>query len=1387
MRKECLLVNRLGERITVGENQLAVGAALCLNQNEVCGSTLKGGDIGCIEHCACGNGNNNGVNGAVCAGFFVAILIGVSNGNGFVGNANRNVSCGHYEGVVGYVNLKTGGLVNYLNAGNRHANLVDSGNSNGFALLCICLINSCIAVGKYVIIALVLFTVELNRAGAGDQILKRVLCECLAGNILPDVAGGCGIGINGELEVCKVAVHPLCKSVGVGLCGGGISCVEIELNGELALGVADEEQAHVSYSDLAAIKAEPAPTVCLCITCRKLGKGLCGGHGLIVSGVGNGKRILKSTVYIVVYLVGTNGCNVLNGYSSVRHYVAAGVLNTVKERLCILNAVYCSICCKGCVEYVALCIPAGCNAGSDCNRTCGQVCKLIGCKALNNVCILNGETVLVNNGNGGEVRSVEGNGLIGCGNAVINVQFILVNVYKGLNVAFVLCCEGQNDFNCCAILEVAKINCNGIKAKGEVVSNCAGLCCVVSYCGSIGETCVDCAESSCLVSEESYHLVVQSNLLSICNNRGEYKCAVELAKELSVHGEVQSVNALCCHECIPLVGKNNGASIVGENDLKVNAIFKAVDLKCCILCVLIQGDVCVNGDVFFNGCIEDCIVPLVRVRIFKEGFLCGECRIERCSCRIEVCQIVLKQAAVKNCNSCAGIKLYAVENRNNGYGVVSNAVNVCQQNYVLLGHNGYVFAGCFIQPAVEALNGGVINHLFDADACGKQGGENNGTVLVLELCLVEVVHLNGYVKAGSDIAALTDICHEEVLNCAHRLFIQRGTSCNSADHSIKSVIENCLCVEGDILIEYETGIATVEVHEAVVCDDLAVSGSQQTVGNLNSAGLNCIVNSATVFELVNNCGVEECKRILGSSCLLHKALHIEICANTLSQLIDHIVNGSIEVAVYLCGQTVGDLEAGYLFKLFNKLLKGGNGFECLNNVLNLKVIGKIVSGHLFDVHQQNLCITRCECLVVNLAKDCGINRFENSNDLFNGQALCKCDEIIGSCLVSCEDLILECVELGIAGVSHLFESHAQYGCKLGRNGNVNNQLAVYDTEITDLIDQGGELCGCSADVFNTTGENHAEIDLLGLFNVAIEVGDSKACIKHNTVIADVLQLVESGDKTFNCLEQFTCIEGEVFTVLFGNYNAVNCDSGYVLLDSSNQIGQGFNVVAKVDHTNQRFENAGLVDQLCGLFNVDLVDDRLDANGLQHTLYIKDSGKLAVFKNIDSDRFNVKALDECGNVGNVNVDQLFVATGSIHCLFNTDRLNCCGIVGLAVYLVQAVNDIIGGDNFVIDSGLDLSLDNRDIRHIVVSVTCSAQSLNRDDVVSDQFLDLDNVVVKKLFNVQNAFGNKCCKVGEQRYESAFAEQERLNVEYGSVQEIIVQIGKNIVCEHSCNVKG
>ena len=1283
---ECLLVNLcIGLCINVCENQGTVCLALNTCKSQTCGSLSDLSEVSC----------GNTVENLICRNFNYDCI--VLNSYSSVGNADLNVSCGHCEGVSTVVNLSNNNctVCSFNNNNGSKAILIVNCECNSLANLST-LENVYVTVGNDVVNVVVGCTNKVDGTVACKQIFHGQSCQSLVCAIYcPDVAGK--LAINCELEACK-SCDPIGKS---NVFDGVVSCalyctnIEIESNGGYCIVYTVQADSVTAKLACKVFLIEPVPTGaeqiggeqsvtvskdcfnnCICIAFSSL-------VVLVLAG--------KFTVYIVVNRVFSQFCEVLNGSSFCRHGDG--------EFVCLLRNNYAVN--LGYVVFITLksigllngylnlficCVPTF-DVGGDGSNATGNGCAVV------QICVvgINCQHILVNNSNCREVRCVECYETV-CG---INSYFFTVYIYECLSIGFVQSiCERKCDFNT-LVNECADFSSYSVKLECEFVRLSTAI--FIGSSGSVVES--NSFECACSVNKLLQHCVAQGYGLCLAVNSGEYELethCVELTKELGLH---------CKGHCgIPAVVEDNLANAIFEYDGEV--AFKTVDLDACVGC-LVENVIYINSSNFIcdNG-VENiapsfCSVDVAEQLIGCVGYFGTEC----ICCTVQVAKVCTDEGTLVNVDgyllTVDNLTADGGDNFDNVLNLGFFALDVSLNSDILSGHLGNKLTGCNVEPAVKAFNVFVnVNHLGEVNAYGKESVDDNAAVFILERSAVNVLNVNAYVEACGYVRTVSKNHIEsfinEVFNLVFAVAYNSYAICYKAENLLDTLFENYLCIKGNALCKYKLGIACIEVHQAIVSDNCAVLGSQQTVSNLNSVCLNKAVNSACVFYLINYCGVEVCERIVGSSCVLEQSLQIEIVTCYFSKLVDNVINSVIKGAVNLCRQTVGNLLTGNFFKLFYKCFECRNVCECIDKVLCFEVIREIITGYFLNIGKKNLCIARCENFIVCLAEECGIYCIENSNDLFESQTFCKRKEIIGICGVNCENLILEGVHCRVLRISHLFEGNAENACKLGGDVDVCNQLTVGNTNSTDLVNQNGKLCSCSANEFYAGFKNKGEVDNLGLFNITVKVGNLKACGEELTAFIDVCKLGESGNEVGNSIQQTCGVQlghAKVF-VTSGNGSTVNLDFGDGGRQRTVDVEQLYKVGVKIEHADQLLENAGLVNNLNQLLSVNLGYESTNVDSLDKSNSINKLSDFAVLNDILCNTLNV----ECGNKALVIlyvINESHVTAGnSSNNVFYTNCLNSSGVIN------DASNDLVSGNVIVLQFCLQLFFQNSSVENYTV---------------------------------------------------------------------------------------
>ena len=1337
---KCGCIKAFNHSVTVGQLERTVGSALCLNENEVYLFCICKGERVCCEKRTCGNGDGNFL--------IINSLCGVYNTN-----VNIVCKCEVAFVVVELGNKSTGAVVEDLNlcveaflsgCGSLHTNRE--------------LFNGYVTVGVDVVVLVSACACKFNDTVVCKSCLDQSLIVCVFNVVGKSLAGESsrplisGLScVDGAVEVCKYVLVQFADLV-----NSSYAINAGELKGDFGLFVVYTEQLDGFAAELSskccacgneagAVEQHPIPTVA----------NYCGISGKIEA-ENCSNNCIGVSICSVFILANESAVDVV--VNNVLFDLFCIVLNSN----CICG--HCKVEITRCGEFVGRAFKCGLEVGvagyGAYLQVCGNdsACFVVFTTELYVACcgngsdngldlvvanieaiVFNGQQILVNNGVVREVSSGEGYAFCGCCRFS---NFYAVCINEG-HSTLGACCdtrEGKRDNNACVCIEYVANLGSSTKVKCEVVSNCAAQCFViveVQLCirlvvkaNNIAVLCI------CVTNKLVHHCNVHNNLVQGC---------------ISGKNEVLAIKNQLIQQC-------NGQL---ETELAV-PVLAIQDNGVSFLCI------CINGVILAVYQITNAYLGFLGLRLIGSGLF--------------------------------GLGYFGIFGSGffgSGYlGLFGSGFVTLQgslQNNVACGHVINDCIGCNVEPAFKVgIAVVVINHLGEVGAYGQEGFDNNVVIFVNEGSAVNVAYVNGDIKAGSDVSTVAEYHIQYRFDSFGdgflAVFNSRYASCYCAEYLLESLFKNYLCIKGNYLFKYECGVACVEVHEAVICNNSTYSGSKQTVCNADSIALNEAISSICIFYLVNYCGIEVCERIGRSCCILEQVLQIKVIACYLSELIDNIVNGVIEVTVDLCGQAIGDLLTGNCFKLFYKILKGRNVCECIYKVLCFEVVREVITGYSLNIGEENLCIARCENLIVCLAEESRIDCFENSNDLFQSQALCKRDEIIGLLSVNGKDLILDSIHSRIAGVCHLFEGYAENGCELGGNVDVCNELTIVNADIANLIDQKRELSSGATDEVYTGLKNEVNVDFLGedlsIVCFAFIVGECKAYAKNLTVVTNVCKLVQGRNEIFKSIQQTCSVQLENVCALIGrsNYRTVELNLGnsgsnaVVNAKYSNKVG------LKVELVEKSLSNAGLVNNLNELLNVNLGYESTNVNCSNETVDVNDIVDNTIAKDALGNGNNVKGVNKSLEIGYV-VDNGHIAANCRNSLLNANGVDS------SIVVLQASNNVCRGDNAAVDSGGNLCFDNVGLNEISIAVLCS-QRINVNNLVSDELVNGDNLFVEQLLNVNNICFYQSCEVGEQRIESSVTKQQNLNVKCCgmssiTVEQFIIQICKNAICDHSFNV--
>ena len=1344
---ELSFVEAFGLGVTIGQLERTVISALNIVENEVSRSACQSGNVGCVQNRTCRNVNSN---------------VQIVNGNS--GVFNRNVKIGG-ESTNG--NFGTCNLLNQFAVSVKELNLcgvtglVGNGNLdtvvgvfNSYVITCV---NVVVFVSKY--------AYEFNNTSVEESSLDESCVICVF-----DVIGKgltvCGPNISG-LNCFNIAIE-LCKYVFaqlVQLIGATNVCLACELNGDLGLffvyteeinGIAIEFVCEVS-------SAEPRPTVCCEIAGRIESENVINNICFIC-----GVLVFANfvTIYIIVNVIVLDSfCNVLNGNCVAGHCKGVGALCGENETCALKYSIYILVSCQvnNVKSYRDFCAFFEVNAVNGCVVGFVQCSdNLIDSNVVNvNLIVFDSEQILVNKGEVGEVLCYESNTFC-TGSSYFNVSYTVCVNNSLLGIGNFNACERNSDNNARICTEGVVALSYVVKVKVEVVS-LSGLeikaCINANALGSVVET--NSFFSCCIANKLVQHCSVQNYVvLAYVGSKNHAKVVCnEIAQQCNGQIETNLIQTFS----IPVFINSNCVELVFFISVNVNVYTLNAYLG-------FFGSGLFGSGNFRSGNFGSGFLGLGYFGFGYFGFF--------------------------------GSGFYCLEGSLNGDVLCGHGVNDC------IGSN--------VAPAFKVSKTVVVvNHFGQLNARGKECCDNNVVVFINKGCAVNVRYVNSYSYAGGNnriiseyhVHDIVDFCSDHILASCYC----RNASCCYVESCHQLVADDCLYVVGNFLVEqYELSIACVEVHDGEISKLLTDLACKHTVSNTNSIALNKVVNECYVFYLINSCGVEVCKRIGGSRCLLEQILHIEIVACYFAKLINNVVNGVIVVTVNLCGQTVGDFLAGNVFEFFYKHFKCRNGCEGVNEVLCFEVIREVIAGISFNKGKKNLCITGCENSVVCLAKEFGIYCFENSDDLVHGQAFCKCDEIIGILSVDCENLILDGVCQSTVRITKLVEGITENACNLIGNVNVYNQLAFSKTDITDLIKYVGNLCCSAADEICAGCKSKVEGDFLcydfSICCIAFVVGDCNACAEQLAALVNVCEFLNGGQHVFKSLKEFLRIQLDCIgiSVLNSNCIAVDLDFGNGGCNGVVNTDESKEICFEIELIKKSLSNAGFVENYCNLLVINSSKEfanvlSIESLNVRFNLFnVNNLSIVAALNDVESEISNslntqVFCISLCIAYNVYVFYKCYVTAKGFYNRINAEVFifkNDVKDISVVNIFFQAIENIVCRKLAIVNACGDLFFDNVKVSNIIIGVTSFEkvidESINRNDVVVYEIVEANDCVcrIEQSFCIEYVCADQIAKILEER---SFAKDHCVNVKNILLQEICVQISKDTVCEHSINIKG
>ena len=884
--------------VGIGQFERTVILTTNLEESQACGSTLDLSEIGCgnaLEHfvrCQCNNNMVNGNRNVLNSNVNIA---GEFNGGLVADDTLRFTGCHVGDDDLGLVSdLSKSGNLNVISINDFTAyivagvNVVNAGSGCAFELNHVAVCKS--SLNESLIICTL------------DVFVKRCVC------CFPNITEFNTIDLTLErLECIYIQLAELVRYTQNDL----VINIELECDrGQFVVYAEESDDGLSTELGGKVFAAQPRPAFTNCIITGKI---KCENirNNIVCCIVKQCVGVSSNTVavYIVVNIIGSNLCIVLNG-GRAGNRIALGnqvdFIGSIDNRLRVCNSLQAFYLCNH--KLCACFVPTTGNTFYD---NSGKFIRFDIKIAFQLVSCLNRDIIFVNNGKVGEMLSREGNTACAIGINSNSVFFAIGINDSLLVIALFNAVKGKCDYNGCAFVKrvaVVKSVTIGNVIKPEVVSlsSAAGSKSKSKICIGLIVKANNCV-GTCIINELAQHCNIQGNGGLLC-----YACfGCKYEYDSVVFKLTQQCNRHCkANLCLPSVLEDNLVFGGSAFNYIIVAIYQIVDFH---IGNSLFGSGYFGSSYFGSGLFGS---GLFGSGLFRGG-LFG--------------------------SWLPGSGLLGSGYFGSGFGNI--IVSHSNLNGDILGrHSGDDCLGSNIAPAFKiGIAVVVVNHFGQLNTSGQEGCEDNLVVFVNKGCTVDVGYVEGNFCTGGDnrIAGEYHIHKVVDLFCDLILTIRYGryTSCYNINDFLQAVADDCLNVEGNILLEYERSVACIEILQAVVCKQFTNLGLEQIVRNTNSIALYIVVNKGCVFCLINDCGIEVCEGIGGSCCVFEQFLHIKVVTCFFCKLFDNIINGVIKVTVHLCGQTVGDLYTGNTFKLFYKYFKGGNGCKCIDKVLCFEVVG----------------------------------------------------------------------------------------------------------------------------------------------------------------------------------------------------------------------------------------------------------------------------------------------------------------------------------------------------------------------------------------------------------------------------------------------------------------
>ena len=1140
----------------VGQNQLA---GLYLGVKERASGLVCLGGAG--QNLTNGNYYVKGYNragGSLACGTVDGVVQGLRLEN----NVYVNVVCGHLKAVVGYGD----GLLICSYNGNGYVKASGSIylDLNGLANLCVCG-NLCNTVGNDLV-------GDLGVGGLNGQLCAgSVLCDKVSKVICLPCANEAGLSGNvGNDQGCVV----------VGIEAKGLENRAVlleELHGVSdaipLCGYVDRLSAHESI-----VKADPlvGGSIAVGVLCLYSSLGQVTKLILLIEEVGIGGVQIAGNVVVNVALTRLNGngnldcaighlngctkgqCCVVVGSGNQSIVIHVGGEHGVKYKGCTCGEVQilCNVSLQGTKHRVGIVLVSGYEVQ-------GQL-------------ILVGDYVIR------EVRSLEGNVLIGVGVQALQVLTYAVGIQNvnagsvcigGVGVADSLVVrQGDDHLTCKVLVELC-----AVQQEVELEERSILILCIYRTSGRCGSLCIG-SEIKAYVSggaseEVSQNGIVQlQELEGVCANlyaegnvvvtvcKGQQVCAVKV--QVEALGEL-----LADGQCEGIVGAVNG---------KLNLIVYVLDVQEVVgHCVCDQSGVLgehgsgetnssVAGSLAGSHVVE---VPCNDVAVVQILVVLGENECGKLNLRLD-------------CGDLLGIVGKGVTGgKSDGSQVVTVLVYkvyvdtgaACVDHHVSCGHGGNGIA-VLVGPLVNQNTVYVgVGKYGEVSAYGQEYLEQHLAVLLIHVgCAVDVGHLQGEIKGYGNRSnrqtggeKLDGIC-----NALNLVNLSRAA---------QSLIQDLLCVDRKGLAGLKSAVAVVQRHDARV---------QYGVGKQ--------------IQLINKV--------------------VSCCENGLELLYGNVGCDIVDLVDALILLKDGDgIVAGLVKDCGVDLLDRGNAGALLKyEVVELIQLNstQILAGAL--CYQSNCLVNVCvgKNLVVNGIQ---INRIQSVYDITNVQVACKSNNLVAVEIYQIQNLCL-------GGVIQLIKVNklVVYLCQRCGSGNLEAYRAVLVANVDILLQELGHLAGSCLQLGKVTVYNELNLEVLGLLGLGSVNGVLEANAGgEELAILSGGDLIQGGDHSCQSLYQSGRVNAEHAVCILGsNLGAVNNELVNVGKGLAEYKGEnGSNVRLQINH----------LQKLHLLLVVNLLHDHSGVNDLQKLCCAN-----LVNQNIHTNAGNQKTQIQIG-IGNQTTD------------------------------------------------------------------------------------------------------------------------------------------------------